>query len=108
MGRISMSFSTHVCFPPERWHWYETPASRKAFPESKSTLTTRGWNSGIFVMSMLNAHTASNRALMMTACVERIGCSHLADDVLTKPEGGPFKDYGSQIPRPGFSALTML
>ena len=27
-------------------------------------------------MSMLNAHTASNGALMMTACVERNGWSH--------------------------------
>ena len=42
MGSISMSFSTQLCFPPERWHLHETPASREAFPESKSTLTTRG------------------------------------------------------------------
>jgi hypothetical protein len=34
---------------------------------------TRGWNSGIFVMSMLKPHAASNGALMMTACAERNG-----------------------------------
>ena len=73
MGMISMSFSTHVCFPPARWHRYNTPGSRRALPESSSTLTTRGWNAGILVMSMPNSHTVSNGALMTTSCLERKG-----------------------------------
>ena len=35
--------------------------------------STRGWNSGIFVRSMLNDHTASKGALMMTSCLDRNG-----------------------------------
>src|SRR5262249_56644547 len=44
-----------------------------AFPSSRSTLTTRGWNSGILVRSMPNDHTASNGALMMISCLDRNG-----------------------------------
>src|SRR5215472_18041629 len=67
-GIISMSLSIQVCFPP-----YEAPGSRRALPERRPTLTTRGWNSVIFVRSMLNDHTASKGALMMTSCLDRNG-----------------------------------
>src|ERR1035438_1430956 len=46
---------------------------RRGLPERRSTLTTRGWNSRIFVSSMLNGHTASKSALTMTSCLDRNG-----------------------------------
>jgi hypothetical protein len=46
---------------------------RRARFERRSTLKTRGWNSGIFVRSMLNVQTASNGALTMTSCLDRNG-----------------------------------
>jgi hypothetical protein len=45
----------------------------EGFAGRRSTLTTRGWNSGIFVRSMQNDHTASKGTLMMTSCLDRNG-----------------------------------
>jgi hypothetical protein len=49
---------------------FNTGGSRDDFPAIRSTLTTRGWNSGMLVRSMLSAHTASNGALMTTSCLD--------------------------------------
>jgi hypothetical protein len=75
MRTISMSFSTHACCPPRKVALVRDARFAQSFPGEKIDFDDAGMKSRNLVMSMLNVHTTSNGALMMTCCLERNGVS---------------------------------